>query len=75
MTLVGLHLDSFCEILEHLVRNLKKVADNVNIPIATGERLLTKFDFADLVISSVKGSPSDKGISLLMTFSFVLVLP
>lgn len=28
---------------------LKKVADNVNIPIATGERLLTKFDFADLL--------------------------
>ena len=28
---------------------LKKVSDNVNIPIATGERLLTKFDFADLL--------------------------
>ena len=28
---------------------LKKVADNVNIPIATGERLLTKFDFAELL--------------------------
>lgn len=27
---------------------LKKVSDNVNIPIATGERLLTKFDFAEL---------------------------
>jgi len=25
------------------------VADNVNIPIATGERLLTKFDFANLL--------------------------
>ncbi len=28
---------------------LKKVADNVNIPIATGERLLTKYDFAELL--------------------------
>ena len=28
---------------------LKKVADKVNIPIATGERLLTKFDFVDLL--------------------------
>jgi len=28
---------------------LKKVHDNVNIPIATGERLLTKFDFAKLL--------------------------
>lgn len=28
---------------------LKKVADHVNIPIATGERLLTKYDFADLL--------------------------
>lgn len=28
---------------------LKKVADHVNIPLATGERLLTKFDFADLL--------------------------
>ena len=28
---------------------LKKVSDNVNIPIATGERLLTKFDFAELL--------------------------
>ena len=27
---------------------LKKVSDHVNIPIATGERLLTKFDFAEL---------------------------
>ena len=28
---------------------LKKVSDHVNIPIATGERLLTKFDFAELL--------------------------
>ena len=28
---------------------LKKVSDHVNIPIATGERLLTKFDYADLL--------------------------
>ena len=28
---------------------LKRVADHVNIPIATGERLLTKFDFAKLL--------------------------
>ncbi|MCL0029026.1 galactonate dehydratase [Dehalococcoidia bacterium] len=28
---------------------LKKVSDNVNIPIATGERLLTKYDYADLL--------------------------
>lgn len=28
---------------------LKKVSDNVNIPISTGERLLTKFDYADLL--------------------------
>ena len=28
---------------------LKKVADNVNIPIATGERLLTKWDYTDLL--------------------------
>ena len=27
---------------------LKRVSDHVNIPIATGERLLTKFDFAEL---------------------------
>ncbi|MDE0978304.1 MAG: mandelate racemase/muconate lactonizing enzyme family protein [Arenicellales bacterium] len=27
---------------------LKRVSDNVNIPIATGERLLTKFDYAEL---------------------------
>lgn len=27
---------------------LKRVSDNVNIPIATGERLLTKFDYAKL---------------------------
>ena len=29
---------------------LKRVSDQVNIPIATGERLLTKFDFADLLL-------------------------
>ena len=28
---------------------LKKVADHLTIPIATGERLLTKYDFADLL--------------------------
>ena len=28
---------------------LKKVSDNLNIPIATGERLFTKFDFANLL--------------------------
>ena len=28
---------------------LKKVSDNVNIPIASGERLLTKYDFAELL--------------------------
>ena len=28
---------------------LKKVSDHINIPIATGERLLTKFDYADLL--------------------------
>ncbi|MCY3820922.1 MAG: galactonate dehydratase [Gammaproteobacteria bacterium] len=28
---------------------LKKVSDKVNIPISTGERLLTKFDFAELL--------------------------
>lgn len=28
---------------------LKKVSDHVNIPISTGERLLTKFDYAELL--------------------------
>jgi len=28
---------------------LKKVSEQINIPIATGERLLTKFDFAELL--------------------------
>ncbi|MYD44019.1 MAG: galactonate dehydratase [Gammaproteobacteria bacterium] len=28
---------------------LKKVADHVNIPLSTGERLLTKYDFAELL--------------------------
>ena len=28
---------------------LKKVSEHINIPIATGERLLTKFDFAELL--------------------------
>ncbi|MDA0791314.1 MAG: galactonate dehydratase [Proteobacteria bacterium] len=28
---------------------LKKVSDHVNIPIATGERMLTKYDFAELL--------------------------
>ena len=28
---------------------LKKVSENTNVPIATGERLLTKFDFANLL--------------------------
>jgi len=27
---------------------LKKVADSINIPIATGERLYTKWDYVDL---------------------------
>ncbi len=31
------------------LKALKRVAEMVNIPIATGERLLTKFDFAELL--------------------------
>lgn len=31
------------------LKALKKVADSVNIPLATGERLLTKWDYAELL--------------------------